>query len=96
MNRTIKFRGKRRDNGEFVYGDLIHMTGGRVGIIFDKRIAAVEVDPDTVAQFVGCDCDGKEVYEGDYIIEHSGDVARVDYHDNPAYIKLCKLEEATS
>ena len=28
MNRTIKFRGKRLDNGEWVYGDLLHIAGG--------------------------------------------------------------------
>lgn len=26
--RTIKFRGKRLDNGEWVYGDLLHIAGG--------------------------------------------------------------------
>ena len=28
MNREIKFRGKRKDNGEWVYGDLRHIAGG--------------------------------------------------------------------
>lgn len=26
-NREIKFKGKRKDNGEWVYGDLVHMKG---------------------------------------------------------------------
>lgn len=28
MKRQIIFRGKRLDNGEWVYGDLLHMAGG--------------------------------------------------------------------
>lgn len=28
MNREIKFRGKRLDNGEWVYGDLLHLVDG--------------------------------------------------------------------
>lgn len=28
MNRQIKFRGKRKDTGEWVYGDLLHIDGG--------------------------------------------------------------------
>lgn len=30
MKRTIKFRGKRIDNGEWVNGDLLHICGGCV------------------------------------------------------------------
>lgn len=67
--RQIKFRGRRVDTGKFVFGDLLHMTGGRIGIIFDKRIAAVEVEPESVAQFVGVDSNGKEVYEGDVLLD---------------------------
>ena len=70
--RQIKFRGRRVDTGKFVFGDLFHMTGGRIGIIFDKRIAAVEVDPESVAQLVGHDSNGKEVYEGDTLIDNTG------------------------
>lgn len=89
MKRTIKFRGKRVDTGEFVYGDLAHNFG-------EMFVGNRKVDPDSVAQLVGYDKDGREVYETDYIIEYNGDVARVKYYDNPAYIKLCKLYEATS
>ena len=68
--REIKFRGRKSD-GKIVYGDLIHMSGGRIGIIFDKRIAAVEVEPNSVAQLVGHDKHGKEVYEGDTITSNT-------------------------
>ena len=35
--REIKFRGKRVDNGEWVYGDLIQYESGEVSI-FSKQI----------------------------------------------------------
>lgn len=69
----IKFRGKRIDNGEFVYGDLIHYPKN-VYIRF-KDIDApmeyfhVEVFPDFVSQLVGYDVDDEEVYEGDEIFD---------------------------
>ena len=28
MNKEIKFKGKRLDNGEWVYGDLLHLVDG--------------------------------------------------------------------
>lgn len=66
--RNIKFRGKRIDNGKYVFGDLLHMTGGHVGIIFDKRVAAVEVDPDSVAQFLyRYPSSNEEYYSGDQV-----------------------------
>ena len=28
MNKEIKFKGKRLDNGEWMYGDLLHLVDG--------------------------------------------------------------------
>lgn len=66
MNRPIKFRGKRVDTGEFVYGDVAHTE---VGVLIG---AGFEVEPKSVKQLVGYDADGREVYEGDIVIEDSG------------------------
>jgi uncharacterized phage protein (TIGR01671 family) len=76
MNREIKFRGKRIDNGEWVYGYLVGKAFDGTSKIIDIGIQKdgcypVEVDPETVGQYTGehtrLSGKGKEIWEGDRV-----------------------------
>ncbi len=65
MKRPIKFRG-RDAYGKLHYGDLWQRTDGMIIYDHDEHLWQ-RVHPDSVAQLVGYDCDGKEVYEDDTV-----------------------------
>lgn len=75
MNRTIKFRGKRIDNGQWVYGFLADSY--YINDVNWVDLSSIEIDPETVGQFTGLlDKNGKEIYEGDILcyIDDSGHI----------------------
>lgn len=73
--RPIKFRGvvpdsDKLDGGKIVYGSLVIYATGMYShwIYTEGADRNCPVEPESVAQLVGYDRDGREVYEGDVLI----------------------------
>lgn len=96
--REILFKGKRKDNGEWVYGFLSITTicGGNGSylsyVIYEKPTEVFtgnwyEVDPETVSQYTGLtDCKENKIFEGDII-------RFADYDEYECYLESLKYPE---
>jgi len=66
--REIKFRGKTRMSGEWVYGFYVERDGVDCGMIYDSTGLGTDVDKKTVGQFVNSlDKNKVDIYEGDIV-----------------------------
>ena len=69
--REILFRGKRKDNGEWVYGDLVHSQykiGDTCVGQYGNTVGIHQVDPETVGQYTWMnDKNGTMIFEGDIV-----------------------------
>lgn len=77
--REILFRGKRIDNGEWVYGDLKQYSEKRIGIYdYELRQTVKGVDPSTICQYTGlCDKSGKKIFDGDIVEGDNGHISAI-------------------
>lgn len=76
MKRPIKFLGKRTDRDEFIIGEAVGLGGNSIGCWVSSygnwELRWYPVEPESIAQFVGHDKDGREVYEGDILVDKEG------------------------
>lgn len=92
--REILFRGKRIDNGEWLFGDLRHIFHGeyRTHIVdnsngLNNGVCGLEVASSTVGQFTGLtDRNGVKIFEGDIV--RYGQRGKVEYNSGSAQFTL--------
>lgn len=108
MSVTRKFRGKRKDNGEWVKGFYVeskYYEGGDLYRIIPENVQycdyegyyiEYDVDPVTVGQYIGiCDINETEIFEGDIIKTHYANAQKADFIETVVFHngKFCGFYE---
>ena len=88
MNRENLYRGKRKDNGEWVYGSALFYNDRAIIILPQLAVPGLpsfgwvqyEVIPETVGQFLGePDTNGAKIFEGD-IVQAPSNLAGTEFY----------------
>lgn len=94
--REIEFRGKRVDNGEWVYGSLIKITNPLTEhtyyqITYAEDWNAITVKEETIGQYTGLkDKNGTKIFEGDIVkYEDDSGYPSYDVFVNVGVIEYC-------
>jgi len=81
-NIAIKFCGKSTNTPNVVYGDLIHYDNS---VCIKDAKGTWAVYPDSIAQLIGFDIDGEEIYEGDILVDADNNTITAAIYPNAHY-----------
>lgn len=92
--REIKFRGKRVDSGDFIYGIPINPYGKQWAMWIRDKAYPVGIDPATIGQYTGLkDKNGREIFEGDVVQAYIGKHRHGKYEIHYIGRSFCMAQE---